>query len=173
MSLSNAGRAASEAAHAPKLTTKQFIWLIGSLCRAHGVPFDAVRLVQRFPAPHLREGLLEAVRAHGLRGEVLTPRGDDLDELPLPAIAFLRPDMTHSLPAIRPEPIPGLIAKCEAGRLLHVEACTDLPRTRFTRNFEEFFEPGVIVALPVARAAALAADAQPERPAKGGEIEKG
>jgi subfamily B ATP-binding cassette protein HlyB/CyaB len=148
MSQFNAGRAASEAVYRPKLTTKQFIWLIGSLCRVHGVPFDAVRLVQRFPAPHLREGLIDAVRAHGLRVEVLTPRGSELEALSLPAIAFLRPDMTQSLPAFRPEPIPGLIAKCDAGRLLHVEACTDLPRTRFTRNFEEFFESEVIVAAP-------------------------
>ncbi|HXZ51899.1 MAG TPA: hypothetical protein VEH51_07845 [Burkholderiales bacterium] len=148
MSHINAGRTASETVYAPKLTTKQFVWLIGSLCRVHGVPFDAVRLVQRFPAPHLREVLSEAVRAQGLRAELLTPRGGELEALSLPAIAFLRPDMTHSLPAARPEPIPGLIAKCEAGRLLHVEACTDLPRTRFTRNFEEFFEPEVIVAAP-------------------------
>jgi len=56
--------------------------------------------------------------------------------------------MTQSLPAARPEPIPGLIAKCEGGRVLHVEACTDLPRTRLTRNFDEFFEPEVILALP-------------------------
>lgn len=148
MSHINVGRTVGETVYRPKLTTKQFIWLIGSLCRVHGVPFDAVRLVQRFPAPHLRERLVDAVRAHGLRAEVLTPRGSELEALSLPAIAFLRPDMTQSLPAVRLEPVPGLIAKCDAGRLLHVEACTDLPRTRFTRNFEEFFEPEVIVAAP-------------------------
>jgi subfamily B ATP-binding cassette protein HlyB/CyaB len=148
MSPFNAGRPAIDSAPAPKLTTKQFIWLIGSLCRVHGVPFDAVRLVQRFPAPHLRPSLVEAARAHGFRSELLAPRAMRLEDLPLPAIAFLRPDMTQSLPAVRPNPIPGLIAKCEAGRVLHVEACSDLPRTRFTRDFEEFFEPEVIVALP-------------------------
>jgi len=148
MSQFNAGRPILETAPPPKLTTKQFIWLIGSLCRVHGLPFDAVRLVQQFPPPHLRAALVDAARAHGLRSEVLSPRGSELEGLLLPAIAFLRPDMTHSLPAARPDPIPGLIARCEAGRLLHVEACTDLPRTRLTRNFEEFFEPEVIVAVP-------------------------
>ncbi len=148
MPLSNVGHSAYNQGQPPRLTTKQFIWLIGSLCRAHGVPFDAVRMVQRFPQPHLRPALVEAARAHGFRSEVVSPRDVRLEQLPLPAIAFLRPDMTQSLPAPRPEPIPGLIARCDAGRLLHVEACTDLPRTRFTRNFEEFFEPEVIVAVP-------------------------
>jgi subfamily B ATP-binding cassette protein HlyB/CyaB len=148
---------ASRPAYSPpkphKLTTRQFIWLIESLCRVHRLPFDAVRLVQQFPPPHLRPALVEAARAHGLRAELRTPGGEELGALPLPAIAFLRPDLTQSVPAVQAEPIPGLIARCDAGRLLHVEACTDLPRTRFARNFEEFFEPGVIVALPPPAAA--------------------
>ena len=147
MSGSNVGRPADRLAPPQKLTTKQFIWLIGSLCRVHGLPFDAVRLVQQFPPPHLRAALVDAVRAHGLRSEVLSPRGSELEGLLLPAIAFLRPVAAEGA-AADASPIPGLIAKCEAGRLLHVEACTDLPRTRLTRNFEEFFEPEVIVAVP-------------------------
>jgi subfamily B ATP-binding cassette protein HlyB/CyaB len=149
-----AGRPATDQAQPPRLTTRQFIWLIDSLCRVHRRPFDAVRLVQRFPPPHLRPALVQAVRAHGFESRELSLAEFRPEDLPLPAIAFLRPVVAHGAPAVPTAPIPGLIAKCEAGRVLHVEACTDLPRTRFTRNFEEFFEPAVILAVP-AREASL------------------
>jgi ATP-binding cassette, subfamily B, bacterial HlyB/CyaB len=144
----NAGRLVDSQPQPSRLTTKQFIWLIDSLCRVHRRPFDAVRLVQRFPPPHLRAALVEAVRAHGFESRELSLAELRPEALPLPAIAFLRPDVAHGAPAVQTAPIPGLIAKCEGGRVLHVEACTDLPRTRFTRNFEEFFEPTVILAVP-------------------------
>lgn len=148
MSLADVGRPADSRAQPSRLTTKQFIWLIDSLCRVHRRPFDAVRLVQRFPPPHLRAALFEALRAHGFESRELSLADLRPQDLPLPAIAFLRPDVTHGAPAGQTTPIPGLIAKCAGDRVLHVEACTDLPRTRFTRNFEEFFEPEVIVAVP-------------------------
>ncbi|MGA8051741.1 MAG: hypothetical protein WCA09_16300, partial [Burkholderiales bacterium] len=49
------------------LGTGQFVWLLGSLCRIHRLPFDAALLLQQFPPPHDRAQLVEAARAFGFR----------------------------------------------------------------------------------------------------------
>jgi len=116
------------------LSTEQFVWLIGSLCRIHRLPFEAALLVQQFPPPHDRAQLVEAARAFGFRAGRASLGGGRLARAPLPAIAFLRQPAT-----------PGLILKCDGERILYVEAQSELPRTRLARNFEEFFEPEAIL----------------------------
>jgi len=140
--------AALHAATLPDLSSEQFIWLIGSVCRVHRRRFDAARLLEKFPPPHRRATLVDAAREQGFLSYEMSLAGVRVEAIPLPAIAFLRAVAAPGAQAPLGAPIPGLIAKCEAGRLLHVEACSDLPRTRLTRNFEEFFEPSVILVVP-------------------------
>jgi len=54
-------------AHDAALSAEQFVWLIGSLCRLHHLPFDGALLLQQFPPPHDRAQLFEALRAFGFR----------------------------------------------------------------------------------------------------------
>ncbi len=76
-----------------------FVWLLGNLCRFHGVEFDHQRLRQQFPPPCARETIHEAARALGLEtGELATTSFGP--EVPLPAVAFLRAQDGGLKPAI-------------------------------------------------------------------------
>jgi len=128
-----------------ELGAAQFAWLIGSLCHIHRLPCDAALLLQQFPPPHDRALLLEALRAYGFRtGEALLDR-ERLKAAPLPAIAFLLPMAAEGDAEQSADAVPGLILKHDGERILYVEACSELPRARLARNFEEFFEPSVIL----------------------------
>ncbi|HXJ08868.1 MAG TPA: hypothetical protein VNH12_05125, partial [Burkholderiales bacterium] len=72
------------------LSAEQMIWLLGSLCRIHRVPFDAALLLQQFPPPYGRESLIEAARALGFKAGETTLSAPRLREAPLPLIAFLK-----------------------------------------------------------------------------------
>ena len=123
-----------KAARGSALSTEQFVWLIGALCRIHRLPFDAALLEQQYPPPHDRTQLIDAARAFGFRAGHASLGGGRVARAPLPMIAFLRPDAT-----------PGLILKHDGERILYVEAGSELPRARLTRDFEEFFEPEAIL----------------------------
>ena len=139
-----AARAPAQEACRAELSAAQLAWLVASLCRIHRVPFDAGLLLQQFPPPHDRATLLEALGAYGFRAGEARPAWERLEAAPLPAIAFLRPAAEGGADE-RTDTVPGLILKHDGERILFVEACSELPRTRLARNFEEFFEPSVIL----------------------------
>lgn len=134
-------------AHAPArdesrtaLSAAQFAWLVSNLCRIHRIPFDAELLLRRFSPPYGRAALLDALGAYGFRVGEARPAFEELAPMPLPAIAFPRSVSAEGIS----ETGPGLILRHDGQRILFVEACSELPRTRLVRNFEEFFEPCVI-----------------------------
>ena len=47
--------------------SQRIVWLLGSLCRVHQIPFDAQLLLRQFPPPLTELTLLEAARDLGLR----------------------------------------------------------------------------------------------------------
>ena len=133
----------AQAARGAALSAEQFVWLIGSLCRLHQLPFDGALLLQQFPPPHDRAQLFAALRAFGFRVGLASLTGGKLADAPLPLIAFLRPIATDGEAGWRPAP--GLILRQKGDRILYIEADSEAPRTRLLRNFEEFFEPEVIL----------------------------
>jgi len=125
------------------LSAEQFVWLIGSLCELHRVPFDGALLLQQFPPPHDRAQLVDAVRAFGFRVGPTSLAGRTLNGVPLPLVAFLRPIAAEGEAAR--SAAPGLILRHKGERILYVEAGNEAPRTHLVRNFHEFFEPEVIL----------------------------
>jgi subfamily B ATP-binding cassette protein HlyB/CyaB len=77
------------------------LWLLGSLCNIHRIPFDAALVAQQFPPPHTVASFHHAARGLGLKTGAVKLDRLDWPKLPLPAIAFLRatpPDAESATP---------------------------------------------------------------------------
>src|SRR5215467_7951237 len=72
------------------ISVEHFVWLLGSLCRIHRVPFDAALVLQQFPPPYANHSLIEAARALGFKAGELALTAPKLREAPLPLVAFLK-----------------------------------------------------------------------------------
>jgi len=97
------------------LSGEHLLWLLGSLCNLHRIPFDAALVVQQFPPPHTLASFHHAARALGLKTGSRKFAGLDWSKLPLPAIAFLQDNTAEdSLPAT-----PILILQSDGASLLY------------------------------------------------------
>ena len=116
---------------AQTLTQRDFVWLVGSLCRINGLPFEAALLVQRFPVPHSDRQLLEALQALGFRtGEArLSAKAS------FPCVAFLRSEAAH----------PAIIVKSDGERVLYFRAGSQQPESAPMRELGERFLPSAIL----------------------------
>ena len=110
------------------LSREHFVWLAGSLCQVHRLPFEAALLLQRFPAPHSTQQLLEALRSLGFRtGRVA------LRNATLPCVAFLKGEA----------PRPAFIVKSDGRRYLYFEAGKQAPET--CEDLERFEQTALLV----------------------------
>ena len=96
------------------LTSQQFAWLAGSVCQLNRIPFDAALLLQRYPAPHSTQQLVEACRSLGFR----TGEGVLSTSTPFPCIAFLKGEPQR----------PALVLRCDGTRLLYFEPGSQAPQ---------------------------------------------
>ena len=117
--------------HDRGIAQADFVWLVGSLCQVNRLPFDAALLLQRFPLPHTRQQLLEALKSLGFRcGE---HRG--VRKATFPCIAFLKPEAR-----------PALLAKSDGARLLFFRSGSEVPEQLDAPLFDRDFEPTTILA---------------------------
>jgi len=137
-----------------RLSDKDFVWVLGSLCQLHRVPFDPAVLLQQFPPPYDRTALLSAAKALEFKLGDRAIRSQELPTLPLPCVAFLKsPDA----------PKAALIIKAGEKEFLYFEAGSNEPRRAPLDEFEARFAPEVVL---VGRAPAQATD--PDAPLSGG-----
>lgn len=67
------------------------IWLLGSICSFHRLPFDPVIVQRQFPPPCSTTTIHEALTLLGFKvGTLDLLPGTDFSSLPLPAVAFLQ-----------------------------------------------------------------------------------
>ena len=96
-------------AHGAALGHNDLLWLLGSLCSFHRLPFDATLIAHEFPPPYSMATLHEAGRALGLRTGKGRIDGVDWPTLPLPVIAFLK-SLPHSAADQPAAPVPQAVA---------------------------------------------------------------
>ena len=114
------------------------LWLLGSLCGLYRIPFDAALVASQYPPPHTRASLHAAARALGLKtGASPQPQGA-WTGLPLPAIAFEKPE--GEAPAV-----PALILKTDGIKLLYFRPGSQAPETIAAEGAAERFEPELIL----------------------------
>ena len=68
----------------------QLLWLLGSLCQVHRIPFDSNLLLRNYPPPFSDITLVEAGSALGFHIGAAKFLGIKPEKLPLPCIAFLK-----------------------------------------------------------------------------------
>jgi subfamily B ATP-binding cassette protein HlyB/CyaB len=127
------------------LSVEHFTWVLAALARLHRQPFDAALVLQQFAPPYARHSLIEAARAMGFKPGETTAREGKLQELPLPAVAFLRPGPPANDDAAAAAPIPALILRCDGERFLYLAAGSEVPNARRVDDFPQLFEPTVLL----------------------------
>lgn len=118
------------------LSTSEFVWLLGALCRTFGIPWDAALALQRFPPKHTVHTLYEAGKLYGLRFDEMDPRAFEWGRPLLPLVAF-RQEGDNWRPA--------MVVRVEAGRALYLETGVVMPLTAPVADFVSRIEPAVLL----------------------------
>lgn len=131
------------------ITTEHWLWLLGSLAQAHGLPFDA-KLIQRdFPPPLDEASLRRAGDALGLLISPHRVERTSLSTLPTPFVAWKKytpeTSATESASQVGETSQPILILRIEQERILYFEAGSEAPLTIATAQFTSLFEPDVLL----------------------------
>ncbi|MFM9971979.1 MAG: peptidase domain-containing ABC transporter [Burkholderiales bacterium] len=71
------------------LARDQLLWLLGSLCQVHRVPFESSLVLRNYPPPFSDITLIEAGKALGFRIGRASFKGVRPEKMPLPCIALL------------------------------------------------------------------------------------
>jgi subfamily B ATP-binding cassette protein HlyB/CyaB len=134
------------AVHRISLRPEDLVWLLGSLCQIHRVPWESALALQRFPPPHSLATLLEAGPNYGFRFSVVPVSKIDWRRVAFPLVAFKRSmdpvdPREEKSAAAAPVPKPTLLLRADAERLLYFECGRQEPATISQRDFEETFEP--------------------------------
>jgi subfamily B ATP-binding cassette protein HlyB/CyaB len=132
---------------------EDILWILGSLCGAFRIPFDATLIAQNFPPPCTLASLHDAARALGIRTGNCTLTNIDWHKLPLPAIAFesaisLRDGETPNakeVPADVEALSPLLIVKALAGQLLYFRPGSQSPQTMDVAGATKQLAPELIL----------------------------
>jgi subfamily B ATP-binding cassette protein HlyB/CyaB len=69
---------------------EEVLWALGSLCGLYRLPFDSALVAQQFPPPYNVGTFHDMARAVGIKTGSCAIAGLDWQQLPLPAVAFLR-----------------------------------------------------------------------------------
>src|SRR5437868_14798273 len=70
------------------LSTADFVWLLGSLCQTHRIPWDPALVQQIFPPPYSSVSLHESGKQYGFRFGETQARSPDWASATFPLIAF-------------------------------------------------------------------------------------
>lgn len=74
------------------LTTENFVWLLGSLCQIHRIPFDPGLALQQCPPPHSSGSFLDACATLTFKTGFRRVPDAEWAKAPKPCIAFLKPE---------------------------------------------------------------------------------
>lgn len=125
-------RTAGETADRP-WSAADLVWLLGSLCRIHRIPFDAALVARQYPPPHSAATFIEAAAALGLKAGACEASAQDFAALTFPLVAErIVADDAPSAELV-------LIAKADDERLLFFPAGSNgsetLPTSAFAQHF--------------------------------------
>jgi len=74
------------------LSAEHFVWLLGSICQVHRIPFDAALALQQCPPPHSSNAILDACSTLSFKTGFRHVGAGDWAQAPKPCIAFLKPE---------------------------------------------------------------------------------
>lgn len=145
------------------LTAGQFVWLLGSLCQLHRIPFDHHLVLQQSPPPYSLASLITAAGALGFRTGVMSPSPKKWLKLSLPVIAIVRREdgLTDSRvssqtpgPEVQAQDNPGtpqlpitplLVLRADEKQALFIRPDADKPEVTDFSTFCRAIEPHIIL----------------------------
>ena len=139
-----------------KLHRDDFVWLLGSLCNIHRLPFDARLMLSQYSPPYSVEKLEQAADAIGFEMRPVTAGSDDdLGKLPTPFVAFSQAVEEESPAA---ETAPGqpavqagrgaLVIRADAEKVLLFRAGETSPVTLELREYTRSYRSEVLLCHP-------------------------
>ena len=128
---------------------QDLLWLLGSLCQLYRIPFDPVLVQRQFPPPSTRATLTTALAALGFKvGAMPIPSSNNLQDIPLPAIAYLQPEPSAVEPSADESQsediealLPALIIKADSEGVVFFRPGVQVPETIDTSVIAERFLP--------------------------------
>jgi len=143
-----------------RIVHDQMLWLLGSLCQMHRVPFDSKLVLQNYPPPYSETTLIEAAKALGFRLGAAIFEPAIFKKSTAACISFLKPGIpANGDPASDANPPPSnelaseseqaapqeqrlaLILRSDDDRLLYFEAGSKRPQSVSLDKAPELFEP--------------------------------
>lgn len=120
---------------------EEVLWALGSLCGLYRIPFDSALVAQQFPPPYTLGSFHEIARSLGIKTGSCALAGADWQQLPLPAVAFLRADAASedTLPAAV------LVLKAEGKTLSVCRAGSQTPETIAVEDAALRFAPTILL----------------------------
>ncbi len=115
------------------LTRDAFVWLLGSLCRLHRIPWDPSLVLQQFPPPYSMYSLLDAGGLLSLRFHEVGTADLESSHAVFPIVAFERSCERLG------EPL--LIVRADAARIMYFRAGEAAPQTESRAGFAARLEP--------------------------------
>ncbi len=145
-----------------QLHRDDFVWLLGSLCNVHRLPFDARLVLSQFPPPYSFEKLAEAARALGLDTRTVTADSrTPLAAIPAPFIAVQNEMRLETPDDARADVDPketvrsgcgALVVRVDAEKVLLFPAGQQTPQTIDLAEFEARYLSTVLIAHPTQKA---------------------
>jgi subfamily B ATP-binding cassette protein HlyB/CyaB len=120
---------------------EEVLWALGSLCGLYRIPFDSALVAQQFPPPYNLGSFHEMARTLGIRSGSCELDKVEWQQLPLPAVAFLRPEQPDSDAA----PAAVLVLKTDGKVLSFFRAGTDTPESITVEEAALRFAPTVLL----------------------------
>jgi len=116
---------------------QDLLWLLGSLCQLHRIPFDPVLIQRQFPPPSTRITLTTALIALGFKvGSSSIPSNNKLQDIPLPVIGYLQSETPSAEPPADESQaeavevlLPVLLIKVDSKQILFLRPGSHTPET--------------------------------------------
>jgi subfamily B ATP-binding cassette protein HlyB/CyaB len=113
------------------VSKEQFLWLLGSLCQTHRLPWDASLALQRFQPPYDARALIEAAAEYGFRLGAASLADADWTRIHLPVIAFTLAGA------------PALVVRAGEARLMYFEPGAREPSVAPVAELATRFQPSL------------------------------
>ena len=136
------------------LAGPDLLWLLGSLCQLHRIPFDPLLIERQFPPPCTLVTIHNALHALGFKtGEHAVPSdASELSKLTLPVAGFFiarNPEQAShdetTEKAGEAALIPILIVKCDEEKLLFFRSGSQVPETATYAEIASQLYPGILL----------------------------
>jgi subfamily B ATP-binding cassette protein HlyB/CyaB len=135
----------------PLFATDTFIWGLAAICQLHRRPFAPDLILQQFPPPYGTSSLQDAAAALKLKSGVREAAASELQTLPAPFLAVLKPDTLTDL-----EPGGGeaqrsglaIVLRSDASKVSYLKERSSAPSTVPLADFQEEYAGVVLLCSP-------------------------